>query len=422
MNDNGSRNHLLSEIREKRQWRSKRLREFIFAHNDANSFLKDLSCHRDLFKDFDIKEIDLLLKTDDFDENAIFPENNNAFDEECKAKFALKTKITNVLSNSQVQNNDYFYLDIKNKTKNNNPKLSLYNYFMETTRKRLPLDKFLDKNLKSIKKTNSKQEYEAENIKKIEDFSKIAELTKNEECAKNSEYNKSSLRKNNENSKTGDFLNIFNKNENFKIAKDFSNSEEELPNLNSINIENFQKNIDFSTKPLKNKKITKFLKSSDFSTKLEKNENFKKIEDFLKPTDFSQKQYKPNSTHFTLPCLENSPLKKIKENMHLFLNILDPLQMKPLTSRAMEKKSGFLSERREYYKNKQKNSFFQKPLEIGVFLLKKNEETIKINRENEGLPLKYRSREIYDRKRMKGIRGDKGELKGFSHSVSIKNV
>ena len=363
-----------------------------------------------------------MLKTDDFDENAIFPENNNAFDEECKAKFALKTKITNVLSNSQVQNNDYFYLDIKNKTKNNNPKLSLYNYFMETTRKRLPLDKFLDKNLKSIKKTNSKQEYEAENIKKIEDFSKIAELTKNEECAKNSEYNKSSLRKNNENSKTGDFLNIFNKNENFKIAKDFSNSEEELPNLNSINIENFQKNIDFSTKPLKNKKITKFLKSSDFSTKLEKNENFKKIEDFLKPTDFSQKQYKPNSTHFTLPCLENSPLKKIKENMHLFLNILDPLQMKPLTSRAMEKKSGFLSERREYYKNKQKNSFFQKPLEIGVFLLKKNEETIKINRENEGLPLKYRSREIYDRKRMKGIRGDKGELKGFSHSVSIKNV
>ena len=315
MNDNSSKAHLLSEIKEKRIWRSKRLREFVLLQRNTNTFIKELASHETLLKDFDINEMDLLLKTENLGEDEPFFEEIDHSIERNKAKIALKAKISNLLSNSTMPNHEeIFFFDAKKKGKNSNDNHLLYDYFIENKRK-LIMQNRQNKNAKKIHLAGKKDDF-------------IETITEKKE----------------------------------------------------------------------------------------------EIEEFQLEKEALLQEFTPNSNHFTLPCLEQTPLRKIKERMHFFINIPESFTARNSknseTLRKTDIKNGFFSERRGYYKSKIQDF---DDLEIGNS--KKNNESFKmpLDKIREILPLKYRSREIYQKilqknKRVRGLR----EKTGLSQSLSIK--
>ena len=99
-------------------------------------------------------------------------------------------------------------------------------------------------------------------------------------------------------------------------------------------------------------------------------------------------------TQVVLPVLESSPLKRINEKMHLFLDLPPKLNRK--TPKGLEKKLGFISDRRDYREKKPKTIDFGIDLvknKIGISDFKEEGDEIIF----QGLPLKYRSREIYQK-------------------------
>jgi len=310
LNDASSKTHLLKELKEKQKWRGSRLREYIFTHNKSNTFLKELSCYKNLLQDFSITEMDLLLKTEDLGDQDIFSDECENFDKnEAKAKIALKSKISNILNKAHSsQANDFFLLGLTKKINpkaNTQPNQTLYDYFMESHKK-----KYLNG-----------------------DYDKIKKIMKNKK-------------------------------------------------INNMN---------------------------------EKNQEKSSIDEKKEPF------YIEKNIIMTLPILGASPLKKkINEKMHLFLNL--PLKIKS-NNKSIEKRPGFLSDRRDYY---QQNK--PKTIDFGIDLLKKKEKITEFKEEPDdfkaNLPLKYRSREIYQKileknKKIRSFREKSIERGGFQ-SVSSR--
>ena len=291
MNDSFSKSHLIKEIQEKQRWRSSRLREYIFSHCKSNTFLQELSPHSDLLRDFSIQEMDLLLKTEDLGEQDAFPADSVR--NETEAKRELKAKITNIMSQAHPQGNDFFYLGYSKKAGmkgNISPQQTLYDYFMESKRK-----KFLNGDLGKIKTIIAKKQ---------------------------------------------------------GVIKA---SSKELGSLTS-----------------RTQKETK--ESLYIPENGERNSS--------------------SITQVVLPVLESSPLKRINEKMHLFLDLPPKLNRK--TPKGLEKKLGFISDRRDYREKKPKTIDFGIDLvknKIGISDFKEEGDEIIF----QGLPLKYRSREIYQK-------------------------
>ena len=290
MNDSFSKSHLIKEIQEKQRWRSSRLREYIFSHCKSNTFLQELSPHSDLLRDFSIQEMDLLLKTEDLGEQDAYP--SDSIRNETEAKRELKAKITNIMSQSHSIGNDFFYLGYSKKAMKGNmpPQQTLYDYFMESKRKR-----FMNGDLGKIKAIIAKKQ---------------------------------------------------------SVMKAAS---KELGSLTS--------------RTQKETKESLYIPETG-----ERNSN--------------------SISQVVLPVLGRSPLKRIKENMHLFLDL--PPKLNRTTPKGLEKKLGFISDRRDYREKKPKT------IDFGIDLVKNKTGISEFKEEGDeilfqGLPLKYRSREIYQK-------------------------
>lgn len=323
MNDQGSRTHLLKELKEKEKWRSTRLREFVFANKKTNTFLKELACHQNLLKDFSINDMDLLLKTEEIGDQDLFPESERELESK-EAKLALKSRITTILTRAQAQSKDFFFLGLSKAAKAKIPGQqgqTLFDYFMEAQRKRF---------------SNGDSEKAKNALKRQKEKETLKEPVRTEEKAC------------------------------------LTSREEEKPEKTA-----------------------------------------------------GGQDRRSIMGQVMLPVLGASPLKRIKEKMHLFLNLPHTLQTKENnTSRSVEKKIGFLSDRRDLRRKPQTLDFgidlSKKKARISEFAAEEEEQAEAL----EGLPLKYRSRGIYEKilaknKRLRGFRDRSLEKPGFKSLSSL---
>lgn len=131
-NDERCHDYIKRELESKSSWRGKRIRDFIFAKAQNNTFLQELAEYKDDMNNIGIEDIKLLLKCDTLENNDIF----NISNEKNSTKEVLKSKLSAIYTMKRSFDLDS-YLTLNTSTPYTIREVSknLYDYLMNVNKK-----------------------------------------------------------------------------------------------------------------------------------------------------------------------------------------------------------------------------------------------------------------------------------------------
>lgn len=182
LSDAASRSFLSQKSQQKLAFRSQRIKDFVFSHEKANTFLKELQPHQALLRELSMKDVDLLLKTCDFIEADPFSEGFREKKRENSETLALKSRISDALSkkSANMQEKTLFFADIAGKSRNLKISQGLFDYFLKSSAKTA---RFLGKFNKTTEKINKTNENVNKTTEKLNETNEKLNET-NENCDK----------------------------------------------------------------------------------------------------------------------------------------------------------------------------------------------------------------------------------------------
>ena len=133
-NDERCHDFIRKEIKSKSSWRGKRIRDFIFAKAQNNTFLQELAEYKDDMNNIGIEDIKLLLKCDTLENNDIF----NITNEKNSTKEVLKNKLSDIYTMKRSFDLDsYLTLNTSTPYLAREVSKNLYDYLMNVNNKML---------------------------------------------------------------------------------------------------------------------------------------------------------------------------------------------------------------------------------------------------------------------------------------------
>lgn len=131
-NDERCNDYIMKEIKSKSSWRGKRIRDFIFAKAQNNTFLQELAEYKDDMENIGIEDIKLLLRCDTLKNNDIF----HIETEKNSRKEALKNKLSDIYTMKRSFDLDsYLALNTSTPYMAKDVSKNLYDYLMNVNNK-----------------------------------------------------------------------------------------------------------------------------------------------------------------------------------------------------------------------------------------------------------------------------------------------